>query len=291
MFKSLSSILFSALVVVLPLALEGAETRPHNLIRVSDRIYSGAGPEGEADFKAIRNLGTNTIISVDGVTPDVKGAGALGMRYIHIPIGYDGITRKQAAELSQAMEETTGTLYVHCHHGQHRGPAAAALAWRLSTDCSATSATEVLERAKTGRDYHGLWAAMNMENLDQVREERPTLLETAKVADLTARMVLIDQSMDRLALAQKAGWVSPPDHPDVDPAQEVLMLEQHFREIGRAEDSKHPQDFRDWRAQAEKITVKLRDDLKAGQKAGADGYYADLRQNCRSCHVAYRNNR
>lgn len=297
-FESRIGLLFCSLVRIVMIAVlmttatgNAAETGLHNLIRVSDRIYSGAGPEDEADFDAIRKLGANTILSVDGARPAVDAAHAKGMRYIHVPIGYDGITREQAAQLSQAMEDTTGTIYIHCHHGQHRGPAAAALAWRLSSDCSVTSATEVLKQAKTGKDYKGLWAAMNMEDLPALRREHPTLVETAKVADLAARMVLIDNAMDRLDEARKAGWTAPPNHPDVDPAQEALMVQEHFHEIGRMNDSKFQEDFHRWREQAEGLAKQLREDLKTNNTTSAATHYGDLRQSCRSCHSAHRDNR
>ncbi|CAN5242701.1 hypothetical protein BH09SUM1_BH09SUM1_22280 [soil metagenome] len=268
-----------------------AEAHPANMVHVSDRIYSGAAPEDESDFEAIRKLGANTIVSVDGATPNVEAARALGMRYIHVPIEYSGITREQAASLSEAMEETTGTIYFHCHHGQHRGPAAAALAWRLSTDCSATSATEVLKQAKTGADYKGLWAAMDMANLAELRAEKPELVEVARVADLPAHMAMIDDAIDRLTACQKVGWSAPPHHPDIDPAQDALMIEEHYREIGRAEDATRKEDFKAWRAQAEKFSAMLKENLKAKDAAEADASFAALQQNCKMCHAAYRNNR
>src|SRR5687768_16523197 len=63
--------------------------RLHNGHVVTAKVISGAQPEGEASFRALGELGVKTIISVDGAQPDVAGAKQFGMRYVHLPIGYD----------------------------------------------------------------------------------------------------------------------------------------------------------------------------------------------------------
>jgi hypothetical protein len=61
-----------------------------NLFRLSAGLYSGGQPEGEAGFSDLKRLGIATIISVDGARPDVDRARSIGMRYVHLPFGYDG---------------------------------------------------------------------------------------------------------------------------------------------------------------------------------------------------------
>src|SRR5262245_5214765 len=62
----------------------------HNVFRVSERVYSGSSPDGDAGFAALEKLGVKTIISVDGAKPDAEAAGRHGLRYVHLPFGYDG---------------------------------------------------------------------------------------------------------------------------------------------------------------------------------------------------------
>jgi len=50
------------------------------------------------------------------------------MRYIHVPIAYSGLSREQEIRIASAISGAEGPLYLHCHHGKHRGPAAAATA-------------------------------------------------------------------------------------------------------------------------------------------------------------------
>ncbi|CAN5242637.1 hypothetical protein BH09SUM1_BH09SUM1_22270 [soil metagenome] len=265
-----------------------AETQPHNLIRISDRIYSGAAPEGEGDFAAIRKLGANTIVSVDTTKPNVKGAHALGMKYIHIPLSYEGITRPQAAALSEAMEETTGTIYFHCDYGKLRGPAAAALAWRFSADATPAAASEALKKAGVNEDFKGLWAAMAMDNLAELRAQKPKLVETAILPGLGAHMGAIDGLVGRLMAARKAGWFDATIPATVDPAQDALMVQSHFHEIGRLDDGGRKADFNAWRVESEKFAAMLKQNLKDKDGTAANASLASLQQDCRLCHAAYR---
>src|SRR3954447_12320595 len=68
-------------------AVEGIE----NAHRLTDKVIAGAAPEGDASFESLRKLGIKTIITVDGATPDVAAAHRHGLRYVHLPIGYDDV--------------------------------------------------------------------------------------------------------------------------------------------------------------------------------------------------------
>src|SRR4051794_15740036 len=70
-----------------PLEVEGL----HNVFRVSARVYSGSVPEGDEGFASLHSLGIKTVISVDGMQPDVEAAGRYGLGYVHLPFGYDGV--------------------------------------------------------------------------------------------------------------------------------------------------------------------------------------------------------
>ena len=89
----------------------------HNAFRVTERIYSGSQPEGDAAFEALKKLGIKTIISVDGSKPDVEAARKFGLKYVHLPIGYDGVATNRLAELTKVTSEVSGPYFVHCHHG------------------------------------------------------------------------------------------------------------------------------------------------------------------------------
>src|SRR5262249_7822843 len=96
----------------------------HNVFRVSDKLYSGSVPEGELGFRTLQALGIRTVISVDGARPDAATARRFGLRYVHLPFGYDGCPTARALEIIRAVRDLPGPIYLHCHHGKHRSPAA-----------------------------------------------------------------------------------------------------------------------------------------------------------------------
>ncbi len=105
----------------------------------------------------LAKLGVKTIVSVDGIAPNVEAAKKYGMRYVHVPIGYDGIDESAQALLTRVATDIKGTIYIHCHHGKHRGPAAAAIVCRVDDGRPAEAAMIILEKAGTGKEYPGLW--------------------------------------------------------------------------------------------------------------------------------------
>src|SRR4051812_44306767 len=56
-----------------------------NVARVSRELYSGGVPEGDPGFETLQRLGIRTIVSVDGMEPDLERARKHGMRCVHLP--------------------------------------------------------------------------------------------------------------------------------------------------------------------------------------------------------------
>lgn len=190
----------------------------HNVLRVTDKLLSGSCPEGEAGFQSLEKLHVKTIISVDGMRPDLERAHKYGLRYVHIPIGYDGVPREQGLKMAKATRDLPGLVYIHCHHGQHRGPASAAvIQLLLDPSCTVEHALAEMRRAGTDAKYVGLYAApMNFRkgpapNLDLVSSDFP---EAAKAEGLTEIMVHVDEHWDRIKLMKASGWKTPASHAD-----------------------------------------------------------------------------
>ena len=131
-------------------------------------------------------------------------------------------------------------MYVHCHHGKHRGPAAAACVL-LALDPTLHAATSggVAEPGRHRPPLHGAGrpaadaAAADAADLDALPADFPSV---AAVPDLTRLMVAIDDRWDHLKAVKAAGWKAPPDHPDIDPPHEALQLPELYREAGRMPD-------------------------------------------------------
>ena len=265
-----------------PIAPEPQEL--HNLNRVSPELWSGGSPVGEAGFIELKRLGVKTIISVDGATPEVALAEKYGLRYVHLPVGYDGIGRERILELAKAVRDLPGPIYIHCHHGKHRGPAAA-VALRLCLDPLFTpeQAEEFLKVAGTDPRYEGLIGLPRTlkrptpEELDRLPAEFPSV---NRVGNLTTRMVEIDGIWDKLKAAKEAGWPNP----SLAAADAVLLIE-HYREVKRLPDSAR---FAKILAAAVSDGEQLEQALrKSDAKKSAEAFAATKAQ-CQSCHDEFR---
>jgi protein tyrosine phosphatase (PTP) superfamily phosphohydrolase (DUF442 family) len=293
--------LLSGSVLVVPFVATAAAQEPaalprkvdsrrglENLLQVSGRIYSGGEPHGEAAFEAIAGMGVKTVISVDGAQPDIEAARKHGLRYVHIPIGYDGVEDSAGRSLTRAARELKGPIYVHCHHGKHRGPAAAAVLCRADDGRGSDEALRILELAGTGKEYAGLWRDVAAYRLPAENAELPVLVEVAQVDSLTAAMAKIDRSFDNLKLCAAAGWKTPPDHPDIAPAQESTILRESLRESIRHLDPAAEEQMRTWLRQAEEQSGALERALLALQTDAAGAALKQLEMSCKQCHARYR---
>lgn len=265
----------------------------HNAFRATEKIYSGSQPEGDAAFAALAKLGIKTIISVDGSKPDIEAARKHGLRYIHLPYGYDGVPTNRIVELTKAATSEGGPFFVHCHHGKHRGPAAVAVMCEATAGWTTNRAEAWLREAGTASDYPGLYRAARefrmptAAALAAVKE----LPEVAQSSSLVDSMVAFDAHFEHLKLAQKAGWKQPPGHADISPAHEATLLWEQFRELARLNDTmKRPEDYRSKLTEAEQLSETLRQQLRTSADASLiNATFKKIGQNCVSCHKAYRN--
>jgi protein tyrosine phosphatase (PTP) superfamily phosphohydrolase (DUF442 family) len=266
-----------------------------NLIRLTDNIYQGGMPQGDAGFAALEKLGVKTVISVDGARPDLEDAHKHGMRYVHIPTTYDGLTRDQALKVARAVRDLPGPVYVHCHKGTLRGPTAAAVA-RLFLDdrCTVDQAWGGMKLAGFDPRYTGLWNSPKelkrptAGELDAVGADFP---EAAPPPGLTALMVQVNTTFENVQAIRKAEWKTPKDKPDLDPPHEALQLVEHFKELQRSpKTAARPQDFRDKLGDALAKAQAVEDALRAPKldAAAAEDAYKGMDAACIKCHAAYR---
>ena len=117
------------------------------------------------------------------------------MRYIHLPIGYDGVSTQRVAELVKAAQTSQGPLYVHCHHGKHRGPAAVAVICEATAGWTTNQAVTWLKEAGTAADYPGLYRSAMDFRLPEaaVLASIVELPEVARTSSVIDAMVAIDR--------------------------------------------------------------------------------------------------
>lgn len=233
-----------------------------------------------------------TIISVDGAQPDVEAARRARIRYVHLPHGYNGISTNSQARLAKAAVTLEAPIFVHCHHGKHRGPAAAAILCMTRENWSAAEAEAWLYRAGTSTNYKGLFAS--------VREfKKPTDAElAAAAADFPARaevssvaksMIDLDRHFENLKLIRAAIFQTPPAHPDLTPANEAVILTQHFREAQRIPAVKAKPDLLQAFARAEEEARELENLFRVStEPARLEKAFAAVAKSCAGCHRAHR---
>jgi protein tyrosine phosphatase (PTP) superfamily phosphohydrolase (DUF442 family) len=195
----------------------------HNAVAFHEGLVSGSAPGGDAGLETLAALGVRTIISVDGATPDVAGARARGMRYIHLPLGYDGVDEHRTRQLARAARDAIrlGPVYVHCHHGKHRSAGAAAVIAASLGWCSGDEGVARMRVAGTSEAYAGLFAdaraarPIDPRELDAVPDDFPS---ACTPSGLVQGMLEIDGAYERLTDIRRAGWKTPADQPDLVPA-------------------------------------------------------------------------
>jgi protein tyrosine/serine phosphatase len=71
-------------------------------------------------------------------------------------------------ELAKAVRELEGPIYIHCHHGKHRSPAAASVACVAAGLVPKSQGVAILELAGTSPNYRGLYeSARKVNPLDE----------------------------------------------------------------------------------------------------------------------------
>lgn len=255
-----------------------------NLLRVSGRIYSGAQPQSKEAFAELAMLGIKTIVSVDGARPNLDLAEKFGIAYVHIPIGYDGISKHAQDSLTRVAREKEGPIYLHCHHGKHRGPAAAAIVSLADGSSDQTTARQILQLAGTGRQYSGLYRDVEAFVVPAADAKLPKLVAVAEVEPLAEIMARIDRHFDALG-----------DEPTL---HDALMVQEAFREINRSvqRDAKL-HEAKDWKAKAlvrewesaESVATTMHASLRSGQQESFQTSLMLLGERCAKCHRDHRN--
>jgi len=280
----------------LPGVTYDAQGKPAGLARYiawSKRVGQGAQPEGDVGFRNLHAMGYRTILSVDGSAPEVERAKKFGLRYVHVPIGYDGITHPQAVAIVKAGQSAKESIFVHCHHGKHRGPAAAMLV-RMSEDkISAEEAVKGLVTSGTSKNYTGLWRDVKAFKMPTAKELAAVKALPSRVlpVGLRASMVGVSHRYEALQLAKKSAWKQPKDHPDIDPPHEARMLWELCRELARTDKTCRAKGdvFLKYLKAAEDEAIGLEKALRTKDMKAADKRFAAIKNTCAACHRDYRN--
>lgn len=268
----------------------------HNVLEFSPGVVSGSVPHGEEGFESLAALGVRTIVSVDAARPEVEMAARHGIRYVHVPIQYSGIPEEKKAALAKAIRDSEGPIYVHCHHGEHRGPAATAFGLIANGLINPEEGVALMREAGTSDHYAGLYACvatastMSSAFISTYGGDLPSI---APVETEAATMALIDHAFENVKLVQKAGWSVPDDHPDLVALEEAGAMHDHLRALADSEAiGKHPAKYHEMLSASIAVAAALEAALEAVpfDPAAADRFVELVGASCKDCHRAYRDN-
>jgi protein tyrosine phosphatase (PTP) superfamily phosphohydrolase (DUF442 family) len=265
----------------------------HNVHALDDHIISGAVPEGDAAFDELKALGVKTIISVDGATPDVDRAAARGIRYVHIPITYAEVTDEERLEIARAVRDLPGPVFIHCHHGKHRSPAAAAAVAITHGRITPEEGVAFMKTCGTAPNYTGLYATVAAAGPVAAAEidAAPADFPAVRVPEgIVAAMVEADGVFEHLGDIRAVGWVVPPTHPDLVPAAEAGRLVDLLRVSGEDPGIKrHGDAYTKLLDEAVAAATALEDAVVAGTPAQQlETHYKLVQASCKDCHAVYR---
>ncbi len=266
----------------------------HNVVAYHDGFYSGSVPEGDAGFDTLERMGIKTIISVDGAVPEVEEARARGIRYVHLPIGYNGFDEERKLELVRAVHDLPGPVYIHCHHGKHRsagaaGAIAVSLGWMTPE-----AAVGRMKVSGTAPNYKGLYRcaeesiSLTVVEIDAAPADFP---EVAPPAGLVKSMVAIDEATEHLKAIEKAGWTVPKEHPDLVPVAEAARLADLLRLLqDNARVKAKPAEFGQMLTESAAAAQSLEDALAsaAPDPATLSAAFKVVTKSCTDCHAKYR---
>ena len=270
-----------------------------NVFVLSEHIVSGGEPLGPEAFQRIASWGVRTVISVDGKRPDAENAAAAGLRTVHIPVQYKGLTAEQLLQIAKTYRELDGPFYVHCLHGRHRGPAAAAVG-RLVLD--GADRGEVLAEMRqwcgTSPKYEGLYRTLASALIPSAAQTSALAFDFPqehRVGSLREGMVGANLAFDNLELLAEGDFQPSADHPDLVARAEATTLRTFLIHCAAEPAMREgPEDLRAWMAACLEGSVTLDDQLArlangdAAALQRAQDAFALVSSNCSACHRVYR---
>jgi protein tyrosine phosphatase (PTP) superfamily phosphohydrolase (DUF442 family) len=273
-----------------PVRLERAGLK--QLVRLRDRLYCGGEPDPQTGLPSLAALGVKTIVSVDGAPPSVEAAAALGLRYVHLPISYRDVPPDRLAQLLAVYEQLPGPIYVHCHRGLHRGPAAAvALCRAVDSSLTADAGSQLIKALGTSPKYPGLYAAVERDTKVALQDKiiATSLPARAEVPPLVASMAELEHDFSRFESRRKS-QVAWDDEARTEWVQLVEQLRESGRLLERSLDAGMTTDSASNRSLAKRLQsdADLVEAIPSSQP-GPAAALTTVRQRCDACHATYRN--
>lgn len=263
-----------------------------NLRMLNEDLYSGSEPSDLIHYQQLSDLGIKTVISVDAIAPNPQLADRFGIRIVHFPIGYDGISDKRATQLSQALSQLEHPIFINCHHGTHRGPAALCVGAIGAGIITTEQAESFLTASGTSPNYPGLWeAARTATPLDDTTIQAITDFPArAPVPGFVDSMGQLDRLHDRLWDLADNDWKTPDKHPDLSASaisgriydmMRTMSTLPYMEEDGR--------EMREKMIESTELSRVLETQIQSGDDESALITLEAFARSCKDCHSQFRN--
>ena len=273
--------LMSCFVLCVGCRLEPSTQIEHPAIRQVDAelaVYVGGQLDG---YEELQRMGFRSVIDVDATAPP-RGKD-LDLRIVHLPLRYSGITTDEARLLADAMASMDRPIYVHCHHGTNRAPAAAAVALVGIGEWTPDRGVRLLEVSGTDRAFAGLYDSVASSNVIPRDERMPIDQIDRTMEEFPVLMAGIDDSW--AALIEDVERRRPATDVTARSAEFVDMLRVAFDADARMESESY-------RALANQVVVEateLEHALRGVQMNRVQILLDAVGATCTACHRQYRN--
>ena len=264
-----------------------------NVYRLGQTLYSGSSPRDEAAFSTLSRLGIKTIISVEGAEPDIDTARAHGMRYVHLPIVYAGLTHERLVELVRAANEYPTPIYIYCDRGVDRAPIAAAALWMcLNRQATKEQAIAVAHKISGDANPHPRLLGSLLDATRPTEEEwkasNSALPEVSQLPPFTRSMASIGRMWDRVAIPVKDRH-STTISLQLDTAYDIAEQFRESAAMPGVPDELRP-GLQAIVGDAEKLAEIIKSELRdpTAQVTGRQQAVDTINNRCHECHTKFR---
>ena len=265
-----------------PASASAARDGLPNLQRVDPEldVWVGGQPHPGIGEAALAALGIRSVIVVDALAPLADSDSIVR---VHMPLKYSGIDAMESGQLAHLVGSLERPIYIHCHHGTNRAPAAAAVGLVCTGEWSNEQGLSLLERSGTDDAFKGLFESVLAAGVLK-KADRPVYDgASVRIEDLAVSMAAVEDAFLELEQASKQGWLDA-DAP-AEAARLVDLLRVSFERTSLNEDLL----FRKLAEGSIERAAELEASLLAGERDLSLKRFMAVEATCSACHDRFRN--
>lgn len=253
-----------------------------NLQRVDSEldVWVGGQPHPGIGEAALARLGIRTVLVVDAPPPLADSDSIVR---VHLPLKYSGIDATESGQLAHLLGSLERPIYIHCHHGTNRAPAAAAVGLVCTGEWSNEQGLALLERAGTDEAFDGLFESVRGAHAMSVSDRPVYDGSSVRIDDLAVSMAEVDDAFLNLERSSKQGWLDAGAAAEA--ARLVDLLRVSFARTSLNEDLL----FRKLATGSIERAAALEASLLAGERDVALKRFMAVDATCIACHDHFRN--